>query len=156
VVVSLKFMRRSIFFATLLLSAIAFADDPLPVKITGAWVRAVPPSVTDTAAFMRLQNTGDAPLRLIGATTPIAAMAMPMATTRKVIQGTEILGMKAVDFIEIPPHGEAVLRPGGNHLMLMNLTAHPHPGDKVTVVLEFAPAHQKLTVEMPAQIDVTP
>jgi hypothetical protein len=109
----------------------------------------------DTAAFMRLQNTGDQPLRLTGGSTPIAGMAMPMGTTRKVVQGVEVLGMTAVDFIEIPPHAEQVLKPGGNHLMLMNLTAHPRPGDKVAVTLEFEPGHRKLTVEMPASIDGT-
>jgi len=146
---------RFLFFPTFFLSACALAGDGLPLKIADAWVRAVPPSVMDTAAFMRLQNTGDQPLRLTGGSTPIAGMAMPMGTTRKVVQGVEVLGMTAVDFIEIPPHAEQVLKPGGNHLMLMNLTAHPRPGDKVAVTLEFEPGHRKLTVEMPASIDGT-
>jgi hypothetical protein len=109
--------------------------------------------MTDSAAFMRLENTSDEPLRLTGATTPLAAMAMPMATTRKTVQGVEVLGMKGVDFIEVPPHGERVLKPGGDHLMLMNLSAHPKPGEMVTVTLEFDPGHQKVTVQMPARID---
>jgi len=115
----------------------------------------VPPSVTDTAVFMRLQNTGDEALRLTAASTPIARMAMPMATTRKQVQGTEVLGMKGVDFIEIPPHGDRVLKPGGDHLMLMNLSAHPRPGENVTVTLDFEPGHRTVTVEMPARIDAT-
>ncbi len=142
-----------LFLAFLLITQDAPAGDSLPVKIEKAWVRAVPPSVTDTAAFMRLQNTGDAPLRLTGGSTPIAGMAMPMGTTRKMVQGVEVLGMKGVDFIEIPAHGECVLKPGGYHLMLMNLTAHPHPGDKVAVTLQFEPGHRAITVEIPAQID---
>jgi hypothetical protein len=136
-----------------LISSRAFAGDPLPLKIDRAWVRAVPPSITDTAAFMRLQNTGDQPLRLTGGSTPIAGMAMPMGTTRKVVQGAEVFGMKGLDFIDIPPHSEHVLKPGGDHLMIMNLTTHPHPGDKVTVTLNFEPGHRKVTLEMLARID---
>ena len=135
---------------------VALAGDDVPVKIDGAWVRAVPPSVSDSAAFMRLQNTGDAPLRLTGATTPLAAMAMPMITTRKTVQGVEALGMKGVDYLEIPAHGELTLKPGGNHLMLMNLTHHPRIGDQVALTLEFEPGHRKLTVTMPALMDAVP
>jgi copper(I)-binding protein len=148
------FFPRSLFLAALLFSEAALAGDVVPLEIDQAWVRAVPPSVTDTAAFMRLRNTGDEPLRLTGGSTPIAGMAMPMATTRKAVEGVEVLGMKGVDFIEIPPHGVVVLKPGGDHLMLMNLTVHPHPGDNVTVTLDVEPGHRKVTVGMPARIDL--
>jgi len=139
--------------AALLFSGAALGGDAVPLKVEEAWVRAVPPSVTDSAAFMRLENTGDAPLRLTGGSTPIAGMAMPMATTRKMVQGVEVLGMKGVDFIEIPAHGERVLKPGGDHLMLMNLTAHPRPGEMVAVTLRFEPGDRTVTVEMQAKID---
>jgi copper(I)-binding protein len=150
--------RHRLLFRTLplivfLFAAAARAGDALPVKVEEAWVRAVPPAVTDTAAFMRLQNTGDTPLRLTGGSASIAGMAMPMTTTRKTVQGVEVLGMKAVDAIEIPPHAARDLKPGGDHLMLMNLTAHPRPGDQVTITLLFEPGDRKLTLTMPARID---
>ena len=142
--------RLLLFFLIALLSISSRAGD---LKVLNPWVRAVPPSVTDTAAFMRLENTGDQPARLTGATTPIAAMAMPMETTRKFVQGVEVLGMKAVDYLEIPAHGQRILKPGGDHLMIMNLSSHPHPGEMVTVTLTFEPGHRTLTVQMPASID---
>jgi copper(I)-binding protein len=141
------------FLAALLFSSGATAGDALSVKVEEAWVRAVPPSLTDTAAFMRLENTGDTPVRLTGGKCQIAGMAMLMETTRKMAQGVEVLGMKGVDFVEIPPHGERVLKPGGDHLMLMNLTAHPRPGEMLAVTLEFEPGHRTVTVEMPLRID---
>jgi len=144
---------RSLFLTALLFSSAALAGDALPVKVSNAWVRAVPPSVTDSAAFMKIENTGDAPLRLTGGSTPIAGMAMPMATTRKTVDGVEVLGMKGVDSIEIPAHGERELKPGGDHLMLMTLTAHPHPGEMVTLTLKFEPGDRTVTVRMPAKID---
>jgi copper(I)-binding protein len=127
------------------------ADSTL--KIDDAWVRAVPSSLSDTAAFMHIVNSGDTPLRLTGAETPLAAMAMPMATTHKTVNGVEVLGMKSVDFIEIPAHGEATLKPGGDHLMLMTLSAHPHPGDTIPITLQFEPGHQKITIQLTARID---
>jgi copper(I)-binding protein len=143
----------ALFLTALLFSESARAGDALPVKVEEPWVRAVPPSLTDTAAFMRLENTGDTPVRLTGGKCQIAGMAMLMETTRKMAQGVEVLGMKGVDFIEIPPHGERVLKPGGDHLMLMNLTAHPRPGETVEVTLEFEPGHRTVTVQMPVRMD---
>jgi copper(I)-binding protein len=142
------------FVTALLLSQTALASDPLPIKIEDGWVRAVPPSVTDTAAFMRIENTGDTPLRLTGGNCSIAGMGMLMKTTRQMVQGVEVLGMGGLDFIDIPPHSGHILKPGGDHLMLMNITSHPHPGDLVTVTLEFDPGHQTVTVQLPARIDL--
>jgi len=147
------FYSWSLFLIAVLFSEGVLAGEALPVKVEEAWVRAVPASLTDTAAFMRLENTGDTPVRLTGGKSQIAGMAMLMETTRKMAQGAEVLGMKGVDYIEIPPHGERVLKPGGDHLMLMNLTAHPRIGEKVEVILEFEPGHRTVTVEMPVRMD---
>ena len=51
----------------LLVSTVALAGDAVPVKVESGWIRAVPPSVTDTAAFMKVKNLGPEPLRLTGA-----------------------------------------------------------------------------------------
>lgn len=145
-------VRLSLIPILLLMPAAAWGG-PLPVEIDHGWVRAVPPSVTDSAAFMELKNNGDTPVRLTGGSTPIASMAMPMETTRKTVQGSEVLGMKGVDFIDIPAHGVQILKPGGDHLMLMNLSAHPHAGEMVSITLVFDPGHQSVTVRMPARVD---
>jgi copper(I)-binding protein len=129
----------------------AFAGEG--VNVSEGWVRAVPGSVTDSAAFMVITNTGDVPLKLTGGTTGLAGMAMLMVTTHKMVQGVDALGMKGVDFIEIPAHGTVRLKPGGDHLMLMGLTAHPHPGEMVTITLQFQPGNRTVTVSMPARID---
>jgi len=104
---------------------------------------------------MRLENTGDTPLRLTGARAGFATMAMPMVTTRKSVQGVEVLGMKGVDSLEIPAHRTRELKPGGDHLMLMGLTAHPRPGEMVTITLEIEPGHREISVQIPARIDAS-
>lgn len=145
---------RAELVAALLLGAVVWsrADDG-PVRVVDAWVRAVPESVGDTAAFMRIENAGAEPVRLTGGRCEIAGMAMPMATTRKMEGGVEVLGMKGVDFIAIPAHGAAVLKPGGDHLMLMGLTRHPRVGEKVAVTLEIEPGHREVKVEAVARVD---
>ena len=132
---------------------LARAGDVVPLKVSEAWVRAVPPSVGDSAAFMLLTNTGGVPLRLTGGTTGLAGMAMLMVTTHKTVQGVDAMGMKGVQFIEIPAHGAVRLKPGGDHLMLMGLTSHPRPGDMVTITLQYQPGNRTVTVSMPARID---
>ena len=148
-----RLFPRRLVLTLLLIPAAAIAGPSLPVVVERPWVRAVPGSVTDTAAFMVLRNTGSEPLRLTGGSTPIAGMAMPMGTTRTTINGVEVFGMKSIDFIEVPPHGEHLLKPGGDHLMIMNLTAHPRPGEPVTLTLDFEPGHRTLTLKIPAQVD---
>ncbi len=146
-------LSHALFLTVFVFARVALAGDSLPLKIEDAWVRAVPGSVTDTAAGMLLETRGDVPLRLTGAKTQIATMAMLMETTHKTVQGVDMQGMRDVDFIEIPAHGETILKPGGYHLMLMNMASHPQPGEIVPVTLEFEPGHRTVTVKMPARID---
>jgi copper(I)-binding protein len=145
--------RILLLLAALLIARSALAQDkPILIGISGAWVRAVPPSVDDTAAFMLIKNPSDHPLRLLGGSAPFAAMGMPMETTHKTVQGVEVEGMKAVDYLEIPAHGELTLKPGGDHLMLMTLKSHPRAGDTVTVTLDFDLGEGK--IEIPMQMTV--
>src|ERR1700693_6177535 len=104
------------------------ADD-VPIRIENAWLQAVPPVAEATAAYMRIRNLSESPLRLIGASSPIATKIEPMLTTRRERNGQEVMGMESVENLEIPAGGVLELKPGGNHLMVMGLTSHPKEGD---------------------------
>jgi copper(I)-binding protein len=145
----LKFhmMKRALLFF-FLFSRIARADD-VPIKIENAWLQAVPPVAEATAAYMKIRNLSQSPLRLISASSPIASKIEPMITTRQQRNGLEVMGMESVDHLEIPPNGVLELKPGGNHLMIMGLTSHPKEGERVKMTLRFAPADQRLDVEIP-------
>jgi periplasmic copper chaperone A len=127
-------------------SASSFAGT---VKIESAWLQAVPPIAEATAAYMRIINLGQTPLKLIGAFSPIATQIEPMITTRHERNGQEIMGMESVSNLEIPAGSVLELKPGGNHLMLMGLTSHPKEGERVKLTLRFAPGDQRLDVELP-------
>jgi copper(I)-binding protein len=145
-------MHIRTFFFTLALAALlagtSCAGEP-PVKIEQGWVRAVPPSSGDTVAYMILVNTSEQPLRLTGGNTPIAEMVMPMVTTKRTVNGQEVVGMQEVSELIIPAHGQLTLSPDGAHLMLMTLKEHPKAGEKVTLTLHFEPGGKSLTVELP-------
>ena len=125
-----------------------FADG-VPIRIENAWLQAVPPVAEATAAYMRIRNLSESPLRLIGASSPIATKIEPMLTTRRERNGQEVMGMESVENLEIPAGGVLELKPGGNHLMIMGLTSHPKEGEHVKLTVRFAPGDQRLDVDLP-------
>ena len=136
-----------------LLGCVAMAGEKSPIQIEAAWVRAVPPSSTVTAAFMKFINTSDKPFRLTSASCPIAEMVSPMITTKRKVSGQEVTGMQDVDALDVPAHGERVLAPGGDHLMLMNLKGHLKPGDKVKLIFHFEPGGKEIVLEVPVKMN---
>jgi periplasmic copper chaperone A len=125
----------------------AFADG-LSVKVEAAWLRAVPPVASDTAAYMKIQNLGSTTLRFVGGSSPIAEHLEPMIATSQDQNGLRMAGMESVPFIEIAPGKTLELKPGGNHLMFVGLKSHPREGDRVKVTLIFAPGDH-LNIEIP-------
>jgi periplasmic copper chaperone A len=129
-------------------SRTAFADDA-PVKVEDAWLQAVPPVADATAAYMRIRNLSQSPIKLTGASSSIAPNIELMITTRHPHNGQEIMGMEKVDTLEIPPGGILELKPGGNHLMIMGLTSHPKEGERIKLTVQFAPGDQRIDVQIP-------
>jgi copper(I)-binding protein len=118
----------------------------LPLRVTDGWVQAVPPAAGASVAFFRIVNSTGEPFELAGARTSLAERVEPMVTTR---DAKGMSGMESVPALKIPAHGELVLQPGGDHLMLINLRQHPNPGEKVTLTLIINPGHQEMEVTLP-------
>jgi periplasmic copper chaperone A len=117
-----------------------------PLRLTGGWVQAVPPSAGASVAFLRIANSAGETFELVGARTSLAETVEPMVTTR---DAKGMSGMESVPALKIPGHGELVLQPGGDHLMLINLRRHPNPGEKVTLTLVINPGRQEMEVTLP-------
>jgi copper(I)-binding protein len=121
----LKIPLANLFLAAIAMAAIQAvahaAGDAPAVHVENVHVRAVPPVSKETAAFMVIVNDGDKPVRLVGGSTPIAGMAMLMITTHEEHGGTMAMGMKDMDYLEVPAHGRLELKSGGDHLMLTEL-----------------------------------
>ncbi len=136
-----------ILIASLTAPTASRAGAPPQITVENVRVRAVPPVSKETVAFMVIVNHGDQPVRLVGGSTPIAGMAMPMITTQKDHAGTMAMGMQDMPSLEVPAHGKLELKSGGDHLMLTDLNSTPKEGDKVKLTLRFEPGPFEVTVE---------
>jgi copper(I)-binding protein len=112
-------------------AAVAAGQQAAALTITDPWVKAADSGMT--AAFGTLTNDGDTDVRIVSASTPVASSVElhEMATNDA---GQMVMRPKEGGF-DIPAGGTHQLAPGGDHLMLMNVTTAVKPGDLVTVTL---------------------
>jgi copper(I)-binding protein len=52
----------------------------------------------------------------------------------------EVMTMRPIEYVEVPANGEAELKPGGMHVMLIGIKHDLKPGEKVKLVLVFEKA----------------
>lgn len=119
--------------AALLLSVAAHAATTASVSVTDGWIRWLPGDLP-AGGYARIENHGDAALRLLGADSPDYGMVMLHRSLRR--KGVE--RMESVDGMDVPAHASAALAPGGFHLMLMHPRHAIAPGDRVRVRLRFS------------------
>ncbi len=125
--------------ASLVHAAPASAGSPLTVE--DARARILLPT-RPGAAWLTIRNSGAAD-RLVGAESP-AAERVELHTH---VHRDGVMMMRRVEGLDVPADGEAVLEPGGDHLMLFGLKAGLAPGDSFPLTLLFEKAGQ-VTVEM--------
>ena len=90
----------------------------------------------NSAAYMTIRNPGNQPDRLVKATSDVAKVV----ELHTVEEQNGVMSMHPVEGIDVPANGEATLKPGGFHVMLIALTRDLKVGDTVTVTLTFANA----------------
>ncbi|MDX2504598.1 MAG: copper chaperone PCu(A)C [Gammaproteobacteria bacterium] len=118
---------------TLSSSTIAATSASESVTVINPYVRAVPPGQTVSAAFMQLENTSGTMHSIVNATSPVSK-AVELHTHINV-QG--VMKMRRVEKMDIPANGKTVLKPGGLHIMLIDLHEKLKLDQKVSVTLEF-------------------
>ena len=87
------------------------------VSIKDAWVRTAVPGQKATGAFMKI--TAKEGTRLVGASTPAAGVA----EVHEMKMDGDVMKMRAVASLELPAGKTVELKPGGYHVMLMDLKA---------------------------------
>lgn len=108
-----------------------------PLQIEEPWIRATPDGARVAGGYLRVINTGTEPDRLVATTLPIAARAElhEMSNEGGVMKMNEVAGG-----IAIPPGGVVELKPGGLHLMFMELRSGAREGQSIAGTLTFAKA----------------
>lgn len=104
------------------------------IVVDAAWVRAAPPGATMLAGYATLRNSGSEAVRMVG----IDSKAFESVEMHRTEEVDGVSRMRPVAAIDIPPGGEAVLEPGGLHLMLIRPRQALAEGDAVTLRLRFA------------------
>lgn len=119
---------------TALILSLAACTAMAQVEVTGAWVRATVQGQKATGAFMNL--TAQKATRLVGIKTDAAAMA----EVHEMSMDKDVMRMRAIPVLELPAGKTVTLKPGGYHVMLMNLK-EPLPVDshvQLTLLFEDA------------------
>ncbi len=103
------------------------------IFVSDAWVQAMPPSQTTTAAYMVITNNSPKEALLVSASSDIAGAC-------EIHQMSDMNGMMKMVMIsdlQIPGLGKVTLKPGGFHIMLINLKKPVNKGDIVPITLHF-------------------
>ena len=104
------------------------------VRIEDPWARATAPAAKVGAGYLKI--TSGAADRLVGANTPAAGRVELHVTVKE----GDVMRMREVKAYDIPAKGGFELKPGGAHLMLVDLKAPLKEGTKVPVTLRFEKA----------------
>lgn len=114
------------------------------ISIEKAWARASIGNAPAGAAFLTVKSGGAAD-RLIGAKGDVAKK-IELHTH---IHDGGVMMMRQVEAIEVPAGGVAMLKPGGNHVMLIGLKAPLMEGESFPLTLMFEKAGEiKVVVEI--------
>ncbi|MDF1790572.1 MAG: copper chaperone PCu(A)C, partial [Thalassobaculaceae bacterium] len=88
------------------------------------------------AAYLTIRNAGGSVDRLVAASTPVA----DRAELHTHLKDGDVMKMRAIEAVEVPADGMAMLAPGGDHLMLMGLKAPLKEGESFPITLVFEKA----------------
>ena len=121
---------RKLFSLLLLLAAFPLQAQ---MQVEKPWLRATAPGAKVAGGYLVLRNTGAAADRLVAASSPAAAKI----ELHVHINDNGVMKMREVPGYDVPAKGSFELKPGGAHLMFVNIKAPFKSGDHIPVVLRF-------------------
>ncbi len=132
----------------LLLSAAVAKAQSSSVNIQDPWVRGTVAQQKASGAFMTL--TSPVAGRLVGASSPVAGIT----EIHEMRMDGQVMRMRAIDGLDLPAGQAVQLKPGGYHVMLMDLKQPLKEGETVpiTLVIERAGgARESIRVDAPVR-----
>ena len=140
----LKSLMTAAALACVALSALAHEA----IDVQNAWARATVKGQMATGAFMTLTAKDGA--KLVGVTSPVAGVAQvhEMKMEGGVMKMNEVKGG-----LDLPAGKAVALKPGGYHVMLMDLKQPLKKGEAVPISLRFEGKDKTFkTIEIKAQV----
>ena len=114
------------------------------VSVSEPWVRGTVESQMATGAFMRLTAATDA--RLLGARSPVAGIV----ELHEMALENNVMRMREISRLDLPAGRTVELRPGGYHVMLLDLKRTLKPGEEVPITLEIEQGGKRMSVQVKA------
>lgn len=115
------------------------------IIVEQAWARATTPSAKTGATYLTVRNTGAQPDRIVSMEAPVAGHAMAHQTKEE----GGVSRMSEAGPLGIPPGGAMVMKPGGTHIMLMDLKGGLKSGQEFPLTITFEKAG---TVQVPVKV----
>jgi len=134
-------MKKLIITGLLAMTTAAWAQTT--VKVEDAWVRGTVSTQKATGAFMRLTPSANA--RLVEAQSPVAGVV----EIHEMAMEKDVMKMRQIPGLDLAAGRTMELKPGGYHVMLMDLKQQLKGGDTVPLTLVFEDdARKRFTQEL--------
>lgn len=122
------FVGRALMAPLAVMGSAALAGQADEVTFEQAWYRQPLPGASVTAAYCRIANSGSAEAVVVAFEPAVLAadgVRVEMHETRRTIDAddVEMLRMRPMEVLVVPPGGVRELAPGGAHLMLFGADA---------------------------------
>ena len=116
-----------------------------PLAVTSAWARSADSNATG-GAYAAFTNTDTAAVAIAAISSPVARLVQLHETMTQ----DGMLHMIARPAVVIPPESTLTLKPGGLHIMMMDLTRALRVGDTVHLTITLADG-RSVAVAMPVR-----
>lgn len=124
----------ALFLAACLMGAAVHAQT---VEVKDAWARTTVPGQKASGAFMKL--TAREGTRLVGASSPVAGVT----EVHEMKMDGDVMRMRAVAALDLPAGQTVELKPGGYHVMLLDLKVALRKDSSIPLTLVFKDAKGK-------------
>lgn len=119
------------------------------VTVKDAWVRGTVPQQKASGAFMQL--TSEKEVRLVAAQSPVANVV----EIHEMVMDKDVMKMRQIPGLDLVPGQVLALKPGGFHVMLIDLKGQLKGGDVVPITLTFEDAKTKTRFTQDVSAPVT-
>jgi periplasmic copper chaperone A len=104
------------------------------IVIDAPWSRATPKGSPVGAGYLTIRNTGSTPDKLLGGSSDVAK---DVQVHEMSMDGGVMKMRQLTEGLAVPAGGKVELKPGGYHLMLLNLSKQLAKGETLRITLDF-------------------
>lgn len=142
-------MKRLAVATVMAMALTVHAEHSADIDVKSAWARPTVAGQMGTGAFMHLTSREGA--RLLGASSDVAGVV----EIHEMAMEGNVMRMRPIRSLDLPPGSTVELKPGGHHMMLMDLKRPLAAGEKIKVELRLETRDKKL-VTQPVEVEVRP